>query len=149
MCILFTLCLFHSFLGCKHLFRKRVEAPIKNGFSTQDEVSFLLRPFNTLTRKKEVLKPRDNGNVEMYTCGPSIYRNACTELQRWAYCCSQSAKSRPSSADNLPTPKKYEYQWRGRSESALRVRKSSLHQVYIAHFRALIQEHQSCWTIRL
>ncbi len=29
--------------------------------------------FNTLTRKKEVFKPLEMGNVKMYTCGPTVY----------------------------------------------------------------------------
>jgi cysteinyl-tRNA synthetase len=34
----------------------------------------LLKLFNTLTNKKEKFKPREAGKVEMYTCGPSVYR---------------------------------------------------------------------------
>jgi cysteinyl-tRNA synthetase len=29
--------------------------------------------FNTLTRKKEILKPIEQGKVKMYTCGPTVY----------------------------------------------------------------------------
>ncbi len=29
--------------------------------------------YNTLTRKKEVLKPRQDGKVAMYVCGPTVY----------------------------------------------------------------------------
>lgn len=29
--------------------------------------------FNTLTRQKETFKPIDEGNVRMYTCGPTVY----------------------------------------------------------------------------
>jgi cysteinyl-tRNA synthetase len=29
--------------------------------------------FNTLTRKKEVFKPLEDGRVKMYTCGPTVY----------------------------------------------------------------------------
>ncbi|MFQ6052595.1 MAG: cysteine--tRNA ligase, partial [Candidatus Hydrothermarchaeota archaeon] len=34
----------------------------------------MLKVFNTLTRKIEPFKPREDGKVKMYTCGPSIYR---------------------------------------------------------------------------
>ncbi len=34
----------------------------------------MLKLFNTLTRKIEPFKPREDRKVEMYTCGPSIYR---------------------------------------------------------------------------
>jgi len=34
----------------------------------------LLKVFNTLTRKIEPFKPREDRKVKMYTCGPSIYR---------------------------------------------------------------------------
>ncbi len=34
----------------------------------------MLKVFNTLTRKTEPFKPRENRKVKMYTCGPSIYR---------------------------------------------------------------------------
>ena len=36
---------------------------------TQWSISF----FNTLTRKKEVFKPLEEGKVKMYTCGPTVY----------------------------------------------------------------------------
>ena len=36
---------------------------------TQSSIHF----FNTLTRKKEVFKPLEEGNVKMYTCGPTVY----------------------------------------------------------------------------
>ena len=29
--------------------------------------------FNTLTRKKEIFKPLENGKVKIYTCGPTVY----------------------------------------------------------------------------
>ena len=29
--------------------------------------------FNTLTRKKEIFKPLESGEVKMYTCGPTVY----------------------------------------------------------------------------
>jgi cysteinyl-tRNA synthetase len=32
-----------------------------------------LRLYNTLTRKKELFKPIDRGNVRMYVCGPTVY----------------------------------------------------------------------------
>ncbi len=37
--------------------------------STQPSICF----FNTLTRKKEIFKPLENGKVKMYTCGPTVY----------------------------------------------------------------------------
>ena len=37
--------------------------------TTQSNVCF----FNTLTRKKEVFKPFEDGKVKMYTCGPTVY----------------------------------------------------------------------------
>lgn len=32
-----------------------------------------LKLFNTMTRQKEEFKPRENGKVAMYTCGPTVY----------------------------------------------------------------------------
>lgn len=32
-----------------------------------------LRLFNTMTRQKEEFKPREDGKVAMYTCGPTVY----------------------------------------------------------------------------
>ena len=32
--------------------------------------------YNTLTRKKEEFKPRFDGKVSMYTCGPTVYHYA-------------------------------------------------------------------------
>ena len=32
-----------------------------------------MRIYNTLSRKKEVFKPREEGRVAMYTCGPTVY----------------------------------------------------------------------------
>ena len=37
--------------------------------TTQSNIYF----FNTLTRKKEVFKPLDEGKVKIYTCGPTVY----------------------------------------------------------------------------
>jgi len=37
-------------------------------------VTFLLRLYNTLTRKLEIFKPLEQGKVKMVTCGPSIYQ---------------------------------------------------------------------------
>ena len=37
--------------------------------NTQSNIKF----FNTLTRKKEVFKPLEDGKVKMYTCGPTVY----------------------------------------------------------------------------
>ncbi len=34
----------------------------------------MLNVFNTLTRRVEPFKPREDGKVKMYTCGPSVYR---------------------------------------------------------------------------
>ncbi|MEM4703341.1 MAG: cysteine--tRNA ligase [Candidatus Pacearchaeota archaeon] len=33
----------------------------------------MLKLYNTLTRKKEIFKPIKNGQVSMYTCGPTVY----------------------------------------------------------------------------
>ncbi len=35
-----------------------------------------LRLFNTLSRKKEIFKPINSGEVKMYTCGPTVYNYA-------------------------------------------------------------------------
>ncbi|MBI2564915.1 cysteine--tRNA ligase [Candidatus Woesearchaeota archaeon] len=35
-----------------------------------------LKFYNTLTRKKEVFKPLEKGNVKLYTCGPTVYNYA-------------------------------------------------------------------------
>lgn len=37
-------------------------------------VTFLLKLYNTLTRKLEVFKPKEKGKVKLVTCGPSIYQ---------------------------------------------------------------------------
>ena len=37
-------------------------------------MEYSLRIFNTLTRKLETVEPREDRQVKMYTCGPSIYR---------------------------------------------------------------------------
>jgi cysteinyl-tRNA synthetase len=37
-------------------------------------VTFLLKLYNTLTRKLEVFEPLEDGKVKMITCGPSIYQ---------------------------------------------------------------------------
>ncbi len=37
-------------------------------------MNLLLKVFNTLSRKIEPFKPREDRKVKMYTCGPSIYR---------------------------------------------------------------------------
>jgi cysteinyl-tRNA synthetase len=37
-------------------------------------VTFLLKFFNTLTKKKETFKPQEKGKVRLFTCGPSIYQ---------------------------------------------------------------------------
>lgn len=37
-------------------------------------MTFLLKLYNSLTRKKEFFKPLDHGKVKMFTCGPSIYQ---------------------------------------------------------------------------
>jgi cysteinyl-tRNA synthetase len=42
------------------------------GVEGQNRSSFTL--FNTLTRRKEVFKPRYGNGVRMFTCGPSIYQ---------------------------------------------------------------------------
>ena len=36
----------------------------------------MLRLFNTLTRRQELFKPREDLKVKMYTCGPSTYQRA-------------------------------------------------------------------------
>jgi cysteinyl-tRNA synthetase len=36
----------------------------------------MLEVTNTLTRAKEPVRPRTPGRVDMYTCGPTVYRNA-------------------------------------------------------------------------
>ena len=36
----------------------------------------MLNLYNTLTRKKELLKPRVASVFNMYTCGPTVYRDA-------------------------------------------------------------------------
>ncbi len=37
-------------------------------------MTFLLKLYNTLTRKLEIFKPLEEGKVKMFTCGPSIYQ---------------------------------------------------------------------------
>jgi cysteinyl-tRNA synthetase len=37
-------------------------------------VTFLLKLYNTLTRKLEIFEPREKGKVKLVTCGPSIYQ---------------------------------------------------------------------------
>ncbi|MGZ4850337.1 MAG: cysteine--tRNA ligase [Candidatus Bathyarchaeia archaeon] len=37
--------------------------------NTKSNIKF----FNTLTRKKEIFKPLEDGKVKMYTCGPTVY----------------------------------------------------------------------------
>ncbi|MDH4221777.1 MAG: cysteine--tRNA ligase, partial [Candidatus Bathyarchaeota archaeon] len=34
----------------------------------------MLKVFNTLSRQIEQFRPRENGKVRMFTCGPSVYR---------------------------------------------------------------------------
>jgi cysteinyl-tRNA synthetase len=34
----------------------------------------MLKLHNTMTRKKEIFKPREKGKVKIFTCGPSIYQ---------------------------------------------------------------------------
>ena len=36
----------------------------------------MLRIFNTLTKKTEEIEPIESGVVRMYTCGPTVYRDA-------------------------------------------------------------------------
>ncbi len=36
----------------------------------------MLRIYNSLTKKKEVFKPVEDGKVRIYTCGPTVYSNA-------------------------------------------------------------------------
>ena len=35
-----------------------------------------IRFYNTLTRKKEIFKPINEGKVSLYTCGPTVYNRA-------------------------------------------------------------------------
>ncbi len=37
-------------------------------------MTFLLKLYNTLTKKLEIFKPQEEGRVRMFTCGPSIYQ---------------------------------------------------------------------------
>ena len=37
--------------------------------------------YNSLTRQKEVFKPRDPKRVTMYNCGPTVYSYAGDELK--------------------------------------------------------------------
>ena len=32
--------------------------------------------YNTLTRKKELFKPIDEREIRMYSCGPTVYKDA-------------------------------------------------------------------------
>ena len=32
--------------------------------------------YNTLTKKKELFVPIEKGKVRMYSCGPTVYKNA-------------------------------------------------------------------------
>ncbi len=43
---------------------------------TFDPSSLTLNLFNTLSRKKEALKPLEDKHVKMYTCGPTVYNYA-------------------------------------------------------------------------
>ena len=36
----------------------------------------MLRLYNTLSRRKEEFKPRADGRVGLYTCGPTVYNYA-------------------------------------------------------------------------
>ena len=36
----------------------------------------MLRIYNTLTKRVEELQPIERGVVGMYTCGPTVYRDA-------------------------------------------------------------------------
>lgn len=40
----------------------------------EDEENKTLRLHNTMTRSKELFKPRENNKVKIFTCGPSIYQ---------------------------------------------------------------------------
>lgn len=33
----------------------------------------MIKIYNTLTRKKEVFQPLEQGRVKMYVCGPTVY----------------------------------------------------------------------------
>ena len=41
---------------------------------SESSVTFLLKLYNTLTRKLEVFEPKQKGKVKLVTCGPSIYQ---------------------------------------------------------------------------
>jgi cysteinyl-tRNA synthetase len=46
------------------------------GRSGLDAGKMTLRIYNVLTRKKEPFRPRDEGRVNMYVCGPTVYDSA-------------------------------------------------------------------------
>ena len=33
----------------------------------------MLKIYNSLTRKKEIFTPREQGKVKIYVCGPTVY----------------------------------------------------------------------------
>lgn len=56
--------------------RLRVQIALRALFLTNSSDIMPLKIFNTLTRRKELLKPLNDNEVRVYTCGPTVYSYA-------------------------------------------------------------------------